>query len=255
MNYGFKMTQGKNVVVANTDGGLASLMLIIDRAAKDPAFDVAKLDHLLQVKERWDAAEAKKAYVTAVAQFKTESVVVKKDKKNAQYNSMYTSIGNLVNVLSAALSKYGLSARWDLDQSNGIKVTCILTHVQGHSESTSMSGPADNSGAKNPLQQIKSTVTYLRIATLEAITGTASKEGALDDDGGDKSGLMDEAVRLDFEAAIDAAADTDGLERVWKEAVASCKKNAPKDIESYNSLKAKVTAKGKALRAAAKGAK
>jgi len=44
-------------------------------------------------------------------------------------------------------------------------------------------GPADSSGSKNPLQQVKSTVTYLRKATFEAITGIASSNPTDDDDG------------------------------------------------------------------------
>jgi hypothetical protein len=64
-----------------------------------------------------------------------------------------------------------------------VKVTCILSHVQGHSESVSLAAPPDVSGAKNPIQQIKSTTTYLKLATFEAVTGIATEEGNKDDDG------------------------------------------------------------------------
>jgi len=71
-----------------------------------------------------------------------------------------------------------------------------------------MSGPPDDSGKKNPLQQIKSTVTYLKISTLEAACGLASTDASADDDGngyssdGDK---MDEGQLCDYIAAIDSA--------------------------------------------------
>jgi hypothetical protein len=67
------------------------------------------------------------------------------------------------------------------------------------------------------------------------------------DDDGMGTETMAEAVRLDFEAAIDAAADAHGLEVVWKQAVATCKKT-PKDMDSYNALKQLVADKGKALK-------
>lgn len=145
--------------------------------------DLAQLEKLMDLQERWEKNEARKAYAEALAAFKANPPTVYKDKENKQYDSMYTTKGNLVNTINPELSKYGLSVRWDFDQIGGIKVTCILTHRAGHSESVSMSGPADDSGKKNPLQQIKSTVTYLEIATFEAVTGTASADGSADDDG------------------------------------------------------------------------
>jgi hypothetical protein len=86
--------------------------------------------------------------------------------------------------LGEALSPHGLTARWNFGQEGEvITVSCTLTHEHGHSESVTLSAPPDKSGAKNPIQQIRSTTTYLRILTLEAVTGIATVEANLDDDG------------------------------------------------------------------------
>lgn len=156
-----------------------------------------KLERLMDLNDRWEKAQAKKAFIEAKAAFKASAPVVTKDKTNNQYNSRYASIGSVVNAVNEALSKHGLDADWQFDQSNGIRVTCILTHVAGHSESVSLVGTPDTSGAKNPLQQIKSTLTYLKLATFEAVTGIATKEGNRDDDGnasGVASFISDEQV-------------------------------------------------------------
>jgi len=58
-----------------------------------------------------------------------------------------------------------------------------MTHESGYSDSVTLKGPLDTSGSKNPLQQVKSTVTYLRKATFEAITGIATSDRTSDDDG------------------------------------------------------------------------
>src|SRR5438045_1289100 len=58
----------------------SSLMKIIDRAAMDPSFDVAKLEQLLAVKERWEANEARKAFVAAMAAFKSQPPEILKSK-------------------------------------------------------------------------------------------------------------------------------------------------------------------------------
>ena len=140
-----------------------------------------QLEKFMDLHERWEKNEAIKAYNVAIAAFKSDPPAIIKDASNKQYGSMYASLGNIVNTANPILSKHGLSARWDISQDKIISVTCILSHVLGHSEHVTLNGPPDDSGKKNALQQIKSTVTYLQNATFMAITGLASIDG--DDDG------------------------------------------------------------------------
>jgi hypothetical protein len=137
---------------------------------------------MLDAQERFDAIVAKKAYVKAMADFKRNPPLVTKDKQNTQYKSRYTTLGNLVNTVTPELSKHGLSASWEIRQNGTIEVICKITHELGHSESCPASAPADTSGAKNAIQQIKSTVTYLKAVTFESICGLASSDANLDDD-------------------------------------------------------------------------
>ena len=60
----------------------------------------------------------------------------------------------------------------------------------GHSEAVSIAGPLDDSGQKNGIQQIGSTITYLERYTLMAIMGLAAHD---QDDDGIASGLRKEA--------------------------------------------------------------
>lgn len=224
-------------------------MTMLNMAVQQGA-DIEKLGQLMALQERWEANEAKKAFVEAMSAFKANPPAVYKDRENKQYDSRYTSIGNLVNTVNSALSQHGLSARWDVDQSAGIRVTCILTHRQGHSEQCSMSGPPDNSGKKNPLQEIKSTVTYLKVATFEAITGIASTDGNADDDGngsGGSYGLTHEQ-RVGFERDIKEATDAADLATKWKAMAKAC--NEAKDRQSYDDLKGKVAVRGAEFKAA-----
>ena len=183
--------------------------------------DLAQMKELYEFKRQWEADEAKKAYTVAVANFKTDPPKVYKDKKNSQYNdSLYTSIEGLVNSVIPALSKHGLSHRWDIQQSTeGVTVTCILTHVLGHSESAQMVAPPDKSGAKNPIQQIKSTITYLKGSTFEAITGLASEVFNKSDDG-NGAGTLDyitEDQAADLEALItEVGADKTAFLKICK---------------------------------------
>jgi len=150
----------------------------------DGNMDVEKLGKLLEMQERWDATQAKKAYVVAMAEFKEKPPEILKDQtvkyKDVKYN--HASLHNVTACTNKALSEHGLTASWVTSQDNGsVKVTCKITHVQGHSEETCLSAPPDATGSKNVIQAIGSTVTYLQRYTLLALTGLATQEQ--DDDG------------------------------------------------------------------------
>ena len=151
--------------------------------------DLVQLEKLLDIKERYEALEAKKAYVKAMAEFKKNPPKIQKDKnvsiphKNDNGFTKYShaSLANVSEKINAGLSLHGLSAAWSTQQNGQILVTCKITHEKGHSEETTLSAPADNTGSKNPIQQIGSTITYLQRYTLLSLVGLAT-EGQ-DDDG------------------------------------------------------------------------
>lgn len=173
--------------------------------------DLTVIEKFMDLKDRWEKTEAEKAFNEAVAEFKANPPKVLKDLENKQYGSRYTSLANLVNTVNKAMSPFGLTARWDISQTTLISVTCVLSHVQGHKESVTLSGPADTSGSKNALQQIKSTITYLKGATFEAVTGVASEAGSVDDDGNAAGEDYDATEWLD---AIKDAADKVELDKL-----------------------------------------
>lgn len=173
-------------VAAQSDAG--ALMQIIARAATDAMFDVAKLEKLLQVRERWEAAEARKAFVVALNTFKAAPPTVTKNKQvrfttdrgTTEYR--HATLDNVCEAIGEALSRHGLSHRWDVVQDkDAIRVACVLTHVLGHSERVSLEAMPDKSGSKNGIQAVGSTVTYLQRYTLLSVTGMATTEQ--DDDG------------------------------------------------------------------------
>ncbi len=158
----------------------APLMRIITLASTDGNIDADKLMKLLEVNERYEANEAKKAYVKAMAEFLSESPKIIKQKNG--HNCKYASLADIVFVIAPLLSKHGLSHSWVTDTADKeIKVTCKITHVLGHSETTCLSAGPDTSGSKNAIQAIGSTITYLQRYTLKAALGLA--EADQDDDG------------------------------------------------------------------------
>jgi hypothetical protein len=178
--------------------------------------DLERIQKLMDLHDRWEAKQALHAFNGALAAFKKNPPVIVKDLMNKQYtNAWYTSLGNLVNTTNAALGEHGLSASWEIEQGETtIAVTCVLEHVLGHSRRVRLEGPPDTSGSKNTLQQIRSTLTYLRGSTFEAVTGIASRVGSQDDDGNGAGKTKQEPTPDGYEnwrADMTAMAD-DGLE-------------------------------------------
>ena len=159
--------------------------------------DLATLEKFMDLKEREEKNQARKQYIKAISEFKKKPLEILKDRKVSFQTSKGTteydhaSLANVVNVISAELSNHGLSASWKTDQGDfGIKVTCILRHVEGHGEEVSLTAPSDLSGNKNPIQAIASTVSYLERYTLLAITGLTTKD--MDDDAAGTEYITDE---------------------------------------------------------------
>lgn len=203
----------------------SALMKIIDRAAMDPNFDVAKLEKLLEVRERWEAAEARKAYNEAFSAFKAEAVQAIRNKQVTDgplKGKSYAELFSVVNAVTPALSRHGLSHSWRItrDEKDWIEVTCTLTHVLGHSETAVLGGPPDVGGAKNAIQARASTITYLERYTLKAVCGIA--EQGDDTDGNGKKEGMSEADYQGFVKRIKATTKKDAAKAVWQEGLKAC---------------------------------
>ena len=192
--------------------------------AIDQNVSMDQLERLQIIYEKWEANEACKAFVAAMNKFKANPPVVvknanasiKSDKGNYSYN--YATLDNVCRAVIAGLSEVGITHHWEMVQngqaSQTIAVTCILTHERGHSEETSLEGQPDQSGGKNSIQAVGSTVTYLQRYTLLAATGLAA--GGTDTDGNAQSptnGAIGKHLDL-----IAAAKTVDELKARWQAA-------------------------------------
>ena len=145
--------------------------------------DLDKLEKLMDLQERWDAQQAKKAYYLSLSKFQKNCPPILKTKAGYDKRYYYAPLDQIISVIKSSLFKSQLTYRWEQDEKdNKIMVTCIITHVDGHSEKTTLQSDPDTSGSKNTIQAKGSTVQYLRRYTLESALGIATS--ATDNDGG-----------------------------------------------------------------------
>jgi len=201
--------------------------------AVEKGADIEKLAQLMELQQKWEANEARKAYNAALAAFKADPPKISKNRRvgfdtgRGRTEYKHATLDHVCDAVGSALTKHGLNHHWELDQKDSlIIVTCVLTHIMGHSERVTMSGPPDDSGSKNKIQQSGSTVTYLQRYTLLAATGLAAAN--TDNDGagaaGNGGGGMPEGELADHLAAIDASADAKGLQQAFASAYRAAQK-------------------------------
>tara|TARA_R110002110_G_scaffold415835_1_gene657184 strand:- start:15067 stop:15876 length:810 start_codon:yes stop_codon:yes gene_type:complete len=164
-----------------------SIMSLISLAVEKDA-SIEKLQQLMDLQERWEANQARKAFDTAVSMARAEikpivktAVVdfVSKDKTTRTRYS-HETLDAIAEEVDPILSKYGLSYRFRSKQEGGLlTVTCVVAHRDGHYEETALAGPPDMSGSKNAYQGVGSAATYLQRYTLKLALGLSA---AKDDD-------------------------------------------------------------------------
>jgi hypothetical protein len=114
--------------------------------------------------------------------------------------------------VNPVLARHGLFYRFRTSSpvNEPITVTCVVSHRDGYFEENTLCAGRDDSGNKNAIQAIGSTVTYLQRMTLKAALGLAASN---DDDGkaaGDGEKITAQQAQ---EIADKCAAVADGFDK------------------------------------------
>jgi hypothetical protein len=157
------------------------LTLLEQAIAKN--MDLAQLEKLMDMQERWEKRQAEKAFREAMSRFQSIAPVIKKNRKaniNSQkgaFSYRFADLGAISGQIKEALSECGLSYRWEFeDKGAKLKVTCFVSHRDGHTETSEMEAGMDTSGAKNDIQSKGSTNTYLQRYTLIGALGLSTAD-------------------------------------------------------------------------------
>lgn len=156
-------------------------MDMIDRALSSGASPEA-LEKLLALQERWEANQARKAFISAMAQARVKFGPILKRNDGYSNRYKYETLPDVMAAVDGPLSENGFSYDWHTEDlpDGRIRVTCVVTHEMGHSRSNSLAGhPNDTADAKanmNGLQRMGGAVTYLQRYTLKAALGIAAEK-------------------------------------------------------------------------------
>jgi len=151
--------------------------------AIEKGLDVEALSKLMDLQERWQANQARKLFFEAFTKFQTEVPEIRKTKDVSfnQTKYQYAPLSDITRQIGKTLEKNGLSYRWEIkDDADQLQVTCLVSHIEGHTETTTMSAKADTSGAKNAIQARGSAIEYLKRYTLIGALGISTADSDID---------------------------------------------------------------------------
>jgi hypothetical protein len=211
----------ERLVPIDTKTGEVTPEEILRLAVKQGA-NVEQLAKLLELQRSGRTERARQAYNEAMAKFKKKPPKILKNKrfKDEGLEYDYATLDRITETITQRLSSFGFTHRWKLSQSPEVIVTCVLTHLMGHAEESTLRADPDTSGNKNSIQAVCSTVTYLEKCTLLAVVGMAAS--GMDNDGriidGDPRPAVPDARVQEFLSSIGEAPDRVALQRIFLKA-------------------------------------
>jgi hypothetical protein len=217
MNAVVELKQERTAVATVTP--MQMLQLAVERGA-----DMAQLEKLMDLQERWEKTQARKAFDEAIANAKSRIKPIVKGREvdftsaKGRTHYKYEDLALIANEVDPILSEFGLSYRYRSKQEGTkLSVTCVVSHRDGYSEETTLTANNDDSGNKNGLQAIASAATYLQRYTLKLALGLAA---AKDDDGngaGQQAETITEQQVADLKAlALEVGANKEQFLKYFK---------------------------------------
>lgn len=167
----------KVLIVDNSPNGLLSQAIALNA-------NIDTIERMVALQREWQKEENKKAYLKAFTDFQSEMPPLKKNKK-VKYDTKdgnkvdysYSELDYIRKQIQPLLKKHGFSFRFEFEDIDGqFLCKCISSHINGHSESSTMKAGRDTSGKKNDIQSIGSTRSYLERYCLVAVYGLTSAD-------------------------------------------------------------------------------
>jgi len=155
---------------------LTPMAMLRQAVANGASIDV--LAKLMDLSERWEANQARKAFDEAISLAKAEIKPILKRQKG--HTGKYEDLADIATEVDPILAKHGLSYRYRARQDEKVHVTCVVSHKAGHAEETPLSAKPYTGPGRNEIQAIGSALTYLQRYSLKLALGLSATK---DDDG------------------------------------------------------------------------
>lgn len=228
----------KAIALAQAD----PIFSIIERLSKDPAFDVEKMERLINMHERAKAGNARAEFDQAMSLAQQEMMAVRTNAKSDK--GKYANYAALDKAIRPIYTKHGFSVSFDTDPAAPeltVRLVATVAHSGGHRERRQLDVPADGKGAKGGEVMTKTHATASAITYGKRYLSSMIWNLAVDnDDDGNSAASIAERAKVFTDSAIEhlntMKADQNDLAKWLQENqkyVNWLKKNAPDEFARY----------------------
>jgi hypothetical protein len=204
--------------IVEQEGAVQSdpIFALIERAATDPNFDVAKMEKLLEMQERQQASNAKSAFNRDFVAAKKAIKPLVRNKYNQQTKSHYVDLDAVADAIDPILADHGFAPTFGTaasDMEGHYKMVCDLLHEDGHERHYEANIPVDATGIKGTRNKTDthafgSSTTYGRRYLKLMIFDIATK-----DDDGNGAGPQPETLGPEEMTVLDDLIKATGTDR------------------------------------------
>ena len=151
------------------------------RQALDKQVPVETMEKLLAMRETLQREWARQRFYEALTAFQEECPEILKDQvvtnKDGTVRYKYASLDNIIKTIKPLLKRHGFSYRFESEfDSEAVVVSCIIQHIDGHSERASFRAPIDHSAHMSAVQKWGSALTYAKRYSLCLALGIVTDE-------------------------------------------------------------------------------
>jgi hypothetical protein len=204
----------------------AAVLSMIERAARDPAVDIDKLERLMKLQEDRDAARSRVAFDAAMAEMQPKLPTIDRRGRievrektssgrrdgDIQQSTPYALWEDINEAIRPILATHGFSLTFRAGRTPEglVTVTGILAHRDGHREEDTFVLQHDSTGSKNAVQAVGSSNSYGKRYTAINLLNITTR--GQDDDG--KAAGAPEAITQDQADDLQAMIESVGANKV-----------------------------------------
>lgn len=206
--------------VRTPEDAASGLALVIERLAGNPSVDVGKLERIIELQERILRHQAEEAFNVAFVALQADIPTI--TERASTDKTTYAPLEDIIQPLRPILARHGftLSHRSEWPDKATVKVIGILTHRQGHSRQSEFQAGADQTGSKNAIQALASSVSYGKRYTTKDLLCIVTRHEDDDGEDSDKSKQPEAPDGFDnWYSDLQAVADNGltALEAMWSQ--------------------------------------
>ena len=223
---------------------------MLERASRDPAVDIDKMERLMQMHERMLAKQAEADFNDAMTSCQRDLGTIAADATNPQTRSKYATYAKLDKVLRPIYTRHGISISYGTADSPLPDHVRVVAHVSrgGYTRLYQIDMPNDGKGAKGGDVMTKTHaqgagMQYGMRYLLKGIFNVAV--GDEDTDGNATGGLSADA-KAKLMDAVALVADQESWEALWKQMTDAATK--ARDVPAHEEFRAVMAKKRKELK-------